>query len=172
MAQPCLHTVQHSVPFVIAHIFPLPLLIFSSKAVLTSAINTARQREETWRERRCWQDQAWATLLLFIHPLTPLHLATFPFMFLDSWSPQPRPGRLFSSSSHKGRLVWVCLTGQIEVSLLPLLTEGNKRTGGREGGGCKEKEKRGTCKVKMSAGMREGPHAAFNQDGRSISCSS
>ena len=43
------------------------------------------------------------------------------------------PQQVLRSSSHKGGLVWLFLTGQIEVSLLPLLTEGGSE-GGVEGG--------------------------------------
>lgn len=50
-------------------------------------------------------------------------LCHIPLFFLQQVLP---------SSSHKGRLVWVFLTGQIEVSLLPLLV--GQRDGGREEG--------------------------------------
>lgn len=50
------------------------------------------------------------------HPLRP---SFFSFLFLHSWLSFSFPSRLLGSSSHKGRLVWVFLTGQIEVSLLP-----------------------------------------------------
>lgn len=92
--------------------------------------------------------------------IPPAALICLQFSFLEisfSWllSFNLFPWQVPGSSSHRGRLVWVSLTGQIEVSLLPLLAE-DMEGEGRRREGCKEKEwRKKTCNVKMSAGMQE-----------------
>lgn len=74
----------------------------------------------------------------FIQSAAPVRLRFSFLLFPSSWLPSfpVLPQQVLRSSSHRGRLVWVFLTGQIEVSLLPLLMgeiEGGKEEG--RGGG-------------------------------------
>lgn len=92
----------------------------------------------------------------------PVCLILFLLLSPSSWlSSFLLPQQVLGSSSHKGRLVWVFLTGQIEVSLLPLLTEemeGGKEEGRGDAGRNSargNKRKTRTCNVKMNAGMQE-----------------
>lgn len=136
----------------------MSLFIYESQAVLKSAFNTALHREGPWWEGQ--MDRSGMGNIVFIISPIFLHLSIVFFPCFVSVLLALLPWQLHgSSSSHRGRLVWVFLTGQIEVSLLPLsmeeMEEGEKRgTGECREDGCKEEGRRTTCRVKINAGMQ------------------
>lgn len=99
----------------------------------------------------------------FVHFIPLLLISFFP----------PPSGMFLGSSPHRGRLVWVFLTGQIEVSLLPLLIEdrvgGEEKWGGRgrcrkegrvQGEGKEDENVQGKNKCRDAGSY----HAVFKQD--------
>lgn len=89
------------------------MLIFMHHTVLQLILlsrEMMKQRSEGWTDQAC----PVLTRSLALSSSTPFSLVSSP---------------LAGSSSHNGRLVWVFLLGQIEVSLLPLFTM-ERGTGG------------------------------------------
>lgn len=128
--------------------FVFPSFHLVHKPARLKLILLSRERENTmdWQLQRGERHHL-SVVIFFFSTFTFFWQSSVPFVF-----PEQEPG----SSSHKGRLVWVFLTGQIEVSLLPLLAGGggNRRTGGGTGAGIQQRKRR-TCNVIMSTGMQE-----------------